>query len=228
MRIVIVDDHILFREGLISLFRSQADIEVVGQAGTVKEAVETVTSLKPDIVLLDYSLPDGTGADAAGAILLRYPECKIVFLTVHDSDEQLFDSIRSGAKGYILKSIPFPRLASTIRALAAGDEAVLSPAHTARLMNEFARGPVRETGSVSTVERLSPREIEILGEVAKGLTNHEISQRLFLSENTVKHHIHNILEKLDLQTRQEAARFAVKSGLVRVSAPAGTASQVYR
>src|SRR5689334_22641499 len=114
MKIVIVDDHILFREGLAAIIRSETDFEIVGQAGTVQEAIELVGILKPDMVLMDFGLPDGTGADATRAILKKHPQCKVVFLTMSENDEDLFDAIRSGAKGYLLKNMRPSKLVFTL------------------------------------------------------------------------------------------------------------------
>ena len=131
MRIIIVDDHILFREGLSAIIRQEPDIEVIGLVGTVQEAVDTVLKLKPDIVLMDFNLPDGTGVDAAQRIIQEYPRCKIVFLTMSDSKENLFAAIRSGAVGYLMKNMTPSKLVASLRSVQRG-EIALAEDHTAR------------------------------------------------------------------------------------------------
>ncbi len=138
MKIIIVDDHVLFREGLAAIVRSESDFEIVGQAGTVREAIELASALKPDMILMDFGLPDGTGVDATRSILAKHPRCKIVFLTMSEDDERLFAAIRSGAKGYLLKNMRPAKLISTLRSVQQGESA-LSRSMTLRLMEELAR-----------------------------------------------------------------------------------------
>jgi len=211
IRIVVVDDHILFREGLVAIIRPEPGIEVVGQAGTVKEAVELVNLLKPDIVLMDFGLPDGTGVDATRAIMQDYPECKIVFLTMSEEDENLFPAIRGGAKGYLLKNMHPAKLVATIKSVYQGESA-LSRAMTLRLMEELARMKAFVPIGDPTLTR---RELDILRELAAGLSNSEIANRLVISENTVKYHVHSILDKLGLSDRREAAEYARKHSLAK-------------
>ena len=206
-----VDDHILFREGLISIVRSEPDMEIVGQAGNVREAVEIVSSVKPDIVLMDFGLPDGTGVEATQAILKEYPECKVVFLTMSEEDDDLFAAIRSGAKGYLLKNMHPSKLVSSLRAVQHGESA-LSRSMTMRVMEELSRTTKQEYPADITLTR---REIDVLRSVAAGLSNPEIANRLFITENTVKFHVHSILEKLHLSDRRDAAEYARKHGLVK-------------
>lgn len=212
MRVLIVDDHILFREGLVGLLRSQQDIQVVGECGTVCEAIEKARELKPQVILMDFSLPDGTGLDATRAILAELPETKIIFLTVHDNDEQMIAAIRSGAKGYLLKNLSVNKLLASLRALERG-EAAISRTMMARVMEEFAQSTPQPKNEPSPLIGLTSREIEVLQELTDSITNQEIAARLFISENTVKNHIHNILEKLELHNRREAIEFARKHGL---------------
>ena len=211
MKIIIVDDHILFREGLAAIIRSESDIEIIGQAGTVQEAIETVKLLKPDMVLMDFSLPDGTGADATRAILKEYPKCKIIFLTMSEEDENLFAAIRSGAKGYLLKNMHPSKLVSTLRSVQKGESA-LSRSMTLRLMEELARTKEPSRTGDPTLTR---REMEVLREIASGVSNQEIADHLFISENTVKYHVHSILEKLNLSDRRDAAIYARERGLIK-------------
>lgn len=205
MRVLLVDDHILFREGLVGLLDSQPDISVVGQAGSVGEAIEMTRNLTPDMVLMDFSLPDGTGLDATQTILSDRPETKIVFLTVHEEDDRLFAAIRSGAQGYLLKNVPVAKLLTFLRGVERG-EAAISREMTSRVLNEFARlEPKRE---LPPSDELTTRELEVLGELVKGASNREIADHLVIAENTVKNHIRNILTKLSLKNRREAAEFA--------------------
>lgn len=212
MRVLIVDDHILFREGLAGLLRSQPDIDVVGECGTITEALDQAVQLKPEVILMDFSLPDGTGPEATRAILAQRPETKIIFLTVHDSDEHMIAAIRAGAKGYLLKNLSVSKLLASLRALERG-EAAISRTMMARVLEEFALSTPPPNPETSPLIGLTSREIEVLQELADGITNQEIASRLFISENTVKNHIHNILEKLSLSNRREAIDFARKNGL---------------
>jgi DNA-binding NarL/FixJ family response regulator len=213
MKIVIVDDHVLFREGLAAIIRSESDIEIVGQAGNVREAIEMIEVLKPDMVLMDFGLPDGTGADATRTILQEHPDCKVVFLTMSEHDEDLFAAIRSGAKGYLLKNMRPAKLVSSLKAVQQGESA-LSRSMTLRLMEELARTKEPPRALEPTLTR---RELEVLREVASGRSNLEIAERLFISENTVKYHVHSILEKLSLSDRRDAALYAREHGLLKQS-----------
>ena len=211
IRLVVVDDHVLFREGLIAIIKSASDIEVVGQAGSVIEAIDLVRTIKPDIVLMDFTLPDGTGADATRAILKEYPDCKIVFLTMSEDEDDLFTAIRSGARGYLLKNLQPAKLISSLRSVQQGESA-LSRTMTLRVMEELSR--TRKT-EYPTEVTLTNREIDVLRAVATGLSNQDIANHLFITESTVKYHVHSILEKLNLSNRKEAAAFARKHGLIK-------------
>ena len=211
IRIVVVDDHVLFREGLVAIIRSEADLEVVGQAGSVKEAVALIGSLKPEVVLMDFGLPDGTGVDATRAVLSEYPECRIVFLTMSEEDDDLFSAVRSGAKGYLLKNMHPAKLVATIKSVYEGESA-LSRSMTLRLMEELARTKEPLHSGNPTLTR---RELDVLRELAGGFSNSEIGEHLFIAENTVKYHVHSILDKLGLSDRREAAEYAKKHGLAK-------------
>lgn len=211
-RILIVDDHVLFRQGLVSLLTAQPDFEVVGEAGSVREAVQKAQQLSPDMILMDFNLPDGTGLDATGTILEDLPACKIVFLTVYETDDKLFDAIRGGAKGYLLKDMPISTLLESLRALERGEPA-LTRSMVASIVDEFSRIPRPEKDHVDPLARLSPRERDILRELSMGISNQQIAAHLYLSENTVKHHIHNLLKKLELENRRQLADFAIQHGL---------------
>lgn len=217
LRILLVDDHVLFREGLVSLLGGQPDMQVVGQAGSVAEAIRLAGELKPDLILMDFSLPDGNGLEATQAILATQPETKIVFLTVHIEDERLFAAINCGAKGYLLKNVPIVDLLRFLRGVKEG-KAALSRAMTSRLMEEFSRlQALGASGGVEPEALLTSREVEILQVMATGATNDEIAERLVISSNTVKNHIHNILAKLNLNNRRQAVNFAQRHGLIRPS-----------
>ncbi len=212
MRVLIVDDHILFREGLTGLLRSQPDMEVIGECGTMHEAIDMALQVKPEVILMDFSLPDGTGLEATRAILAALPRTQIIFLTVHDNDERLIAAMRAGAKGYLLKNLSVNKLLASLRALERG-EAAISRTMMARILVEFAQTSPPPANTPSPLVGLTSREIEVLRELADGITNQEIATRLYISENTVKNHIHNILEKLSLHNRREAIEFARKNGL---------------
>jgi DNA-binding NarL/FixJ family response regulator len=211
MRLVIVDDHVLFREGLAAIIRSEPDIEIVGQAGTVQEAIELARESKPDMILMDFGLPDGTGVDATQAILNAHPACKVIFLTMSEEDEDLFAAIRSGAKGYLLKNMRPSKLVSSLRAVQQGESA-LSRSMTLRLMEELARTKKPPRAGDVTLTR---RELEVLQELALGKSNQEIAEKLVISENTVKYHVHSILEKLHLSDRRDVAAYAREHSLLK-------------
>jgi DNA-binding NarL/FixJ family response regulator len=212
--ILVIDDHVLFRDGLVSLFQSTPDFHVVGQAGTMREGVEKALFHKPDIILMDFSLPDGTGLDATRAILEELPGCKIVFLTVFETDENLVTAIRLGAKGYMLKNISGSSLIASLRSMDQG-EIAMSRKMMSRVL-EFSRSTLPLSAN-NTITKLSPREIDILFELQENSSNQEIAKKLFLSENTVKHHIHSILEKLGVANRREAGALARQMGLKKAN-----------
>jgi DNA-binding NarL/FixJ family response regulator len=215
MKLLIVDDHILFREGLAAIIGSEPDIEIAGLAGSVQEAVAMAQEVKPDIILMDIGLPDGSGSEAASVILARQPDSKIIFLTIYDDDENLFMAIRSGAKGYLLKNMRPVKLVAAIRSVYQGESA-LSRSMTLRLMEELSRTkpPDRSGNNGNGLEPLTRRELDVLRELACGKTNQEIASQLFLSENTVKYHVHSILDKLHTSDRKAAASYAREHGLI--------------
>jgi len=214
IKVVIIDDHVLFREGLKAILGSEADIEIAGMAGTVKEAVQLIHLKRPDIVLMDFSLPDGTGVDATRMILAQFPKCKVVFLTMSEQDEDLFAAIRSGAKGYLLKSLQPSKLVAAIRSVQDGESA-LSRAMTLRLMEELSRTKPVDLPVDPRFGKLTPRELDVLRELAIGKTNQEIATNLYLAENTVKYHVHSMLGKLNLSDRKSLTAFAYEHGLLK-------------
>jgi DNA-binding NarL/FixJ family response regulator len=209
-RILLVDDQPLFRQGVASLLGAQPDLAVVGAVGSVQEAVHAARDLQPDLVLMDYSLPDGTGLDATRAILADRPVTPIVFLTVFDDDEGLFAAIRQGARGYVLKDVSVTELLAFVRASARGEPA-LAPALNTRVLGELARSaPCNGTGSREDGQAaLTDRELEVLRELSTGASNQEIARKLVISLSTVKNHLHNILTKLHLRNRREAMQYAL-------------------
>ncbi len=212
IKLILIDDHVLFREGLASIIRSEPDIEIAGLGGTVREAVEMAGKIKPDVILMDFMLPDGTGADATQLILKADPNCKIIFLTMSEEDENLFAAIRSGAKGYLLKDMHPSKLVTTIRSVYQGESA-LSRSMTLRLMKELSQTKNSEHFEASPT--LTRRELDVLRAIATGKTNQEIGDELFLAENTVKYHVHSILDKLQLNNRREAVTYAKEHGLIK-------------
>ena len=212
IRLLIVDDHILLREGLVSLFTTQPGFEVVGEAGTVAEAISLSRDLNPNLILMDYGLPDGTGLEATQAILAEDPDTNIIFLTVHEAEDDLFAAIRSGAKGYLLKNIPVAKMIDAIKGMMRG-EAPISREMTSQILAEFARNRRPEAEMVQTDQIFTPRELDVLAQVVTGASNKEIADELFVSVNTVKNHIHNMLCKLDLKNRRELAKYAEQHGL---------------
>lgn len=214
-KMLVVDDHVLFRQGLVSLFNNQPDFEVIGEAGNVGEAIEAARRLKPDLVLMDFSLPDGTGVDATHAILKVLPDTHIIFLTMHEDDERLFSALRSGAKGYLLKNLPVAKLLAALRALKQG-QAPISREMTGKIIDAFAKSePSKQVNKSNLIEILTSREIDVIYELSTGASNQEIAERLFISENTVKNHVHNILEKLEMSNRREIASFAIRYGITK-------------
>ncbi len=208
--LLVVDDHVLFRDGLVSLFHSTPDFRVVDQAGTVQEGVEKAFYHKPDIILMDFSLPDGTGLDATQAILKEIPECKIVFLTVFETDENLLRAIHLGAKGYLLKNVSSSSLLTSLRSLAQGEIAMSRKMMSKAL--EYSRTQTKAPAE-DILAKLSPREMDILFELQSGASNLQIAKSLYLSENTVKHHIHSILEKMGVENRRQAGALAKQLGM---------------
>jgi len=212
MKILLVDDHVLFREGLASLLKMQADFEIVGAANSVSEAIDQAQTLQPDLILMDYSLRDGNGPEATKAILAEQPHIVVVFLTVFEDDKHLFTAIRSGAKGYLPKSIPVEQLLNYLLHIRDGEPAI-TPDLTRRLLERFSQTEPRSPARNSVVSSLTSRELEVLQEVARGHSNQEIAANLFISERTVKNHLSHIFSKLKLRNRYEAADLARRIGL---------------
>ena len=217
MRILLVDDHILFRKGLANLLNSQPDFDIVGEAGDGFEGVEKAKAIKPDLVLMDVTMPRCSGPEATRLIMREMPDMQIVMLSVSDDDQDLFAAIRAGAMGYLLKSIKPDELFARLRGLAAG-EAPINRLMAAKILREFAKSPVQpEPRPADWPQEITEREREVLQCVAKGMSNREIGETLNIAENTVKNHVRSILDKLHLANRAQMAAYAVQTGLNKSS-----------
>ncbi|WP_093764475.1 response regulator [Streptomyces sp. F-7] len=217
IRVLIADDQQMVRQGFTVLLNTQPDIEVVGQAVNGIEAVGQVGELAPDVVLMDIRMPELGGIEATARITAVHPEVKVLVLTTFDLDEYVYEALRAGASGFLLKDASAEQLAEAVRVVAAGD-ALLAPGITRRLIAEFSRlDPRPRTPLRRKVGDLTERETEVLSLIAQGLSNAEIAVRLVVAEQTVKTHVGRILVKLGLRDRTQAAVFAYESGLVRPS-----------
>jgi DNA-binding NarL/FixJ family response regulator len=217
IRVLVVDDHALFRRGLQMVLEQEPDIEVVGEASDGQEAVAAAAEALPDVVLMDVRMPKRGGIDACTAIHETVPSAKIIMLTISDEEADLYEAIKAGAMGYLLKEISIEEVASAIRAVHGG-QSLISPSMASKLLTEFA-SMIKKTDDRQQVPtpRLTDREMEVLKLVAKGLNNRDIAKQLFISENTVKNHIRNILEKLQLHSRMEAVVYAVREKLLEIT-----------
>lgn len=213
LRILLVDDHVLFRKGVAVLLSRRQSMQVVGEAGDGLEAIEIARECLPDVILMDIEMPKCDGLEATRRIKREMPHVKIVILTVSDDDQNLFEAIKSGAQGYLLKDLEPYQLYDLLESISRG-EAPLSGLVAAKILKEFTRPNQSSAQAPGVIEELTPREIDILELVVEGKTNKEIAYTLNISENTVKIHLRNILEKLHLQNRIQAAVYAVRQGLV--------------
>jgi DNA-binding NarL/FixJ family response regulator len=210
--VLVVDDQELFRRGLIMLLSGDTDIEVVGEASDGITATELAVKTAPDVILLDVRMPRRTGVEACRGIKEAVPSAKIIMLTVSDEEADLYESVKNGASGYLLKDSSIEEVAQAIRVVNEG-QSLISPSMAVKLIDEFKQmsKPEREQGPAL---RLTDRELEVLRLVAKGLNNREVAKELFISENTVKNHVRNILEKLQLHSRMEAVMYAMREKLL--------------
>jgi DNA-binding NarL/FixJ family response regulator len=219
IRTMIVDDHALFRRGLEMVLECEPDIDLVGQASDGAEAVEKAAESLPDVVLMDIRMPRSSGIEACRAMKEAAPSAKIVILTISDEEEDLFEAIRAGASGYLLKDIPLDEVADTVRAVHGG-QSLINPSMAGKLLTEFAtlaRRDDEERAQEVPAPRLTEREMQVLKLVARGMNNRDIAKELFISENTVKNHVRNILEKLQIHSRMEAVMVAVREKLIEFS-----------
>jgi DNA-binding NarL/FixJ family response regulator len=221
IRVLIADDHALFRRGLEMVLEEESDIDLVGQASDGKEAVTGAGESLPDIVLMDIRMPKISGIEACRAIKEVAPSAKIVMLTISDEEEDLFEAIRAGASGYLLKDIPLDEVAEAVRSVHGG-QSLINPSMAGKLLSEFATLAKRDSEEEERVQhvaapKLTDREMEVLKLVARGMNNRDIAKELFISENTVKNHVRNILEKLQIHSRMEAVMIAVRQKLIEFS-----------
>jgi DNA-binding NarL/FixJ family response regulator len=217
IRVLVADDHVLFRRGLEMVLGAEDDIDIVGEAGDGAEAYARAVDLLPDVVLMDVRMPRRSGIEACSDIKSAVPSTRIVMLTISDEETDLFEAVRAGANGYLLKDVPGEEIAEGIRAVMGG-QSLISPSMAGALLAEFAELSKRSAEAVRVpVPRLTERELEVLRLVARGLANKDIATQLFISENTVKNHVRNILEKLQLHSRMEAVVYAVREKILDIS-----------
>jgi DNA-binding NarL/FixJ family response regulator len=207
IRVFLLDDHEVVRRGVRELLEAESagEIEVAGEAGTAEEALSRLPSARADVAVLDVRLPDGDGVEVCREIRSRHPDVRCLMLTSFADDEALFDSIMAGAAGYVLKQVKGADLVDSVRRVAAG-QSLLDPSVTARVLDRVRRGPDEETGSV----HLTDQERRILDLLAEGLTNRQIGERMFLAEKTIKNYVSNLLMKLGMHRRTEAAVYAAR------------------
>ncbi len=216
--ILIVDDEELVRTGFRMILESEDDFEVLGEASNGNEAVEMAESLQPEVILMDIRMPGMDGLEATRQIVgaEKSPSSRVLILTTFDQDEYVYQALRAGASGFLLKRTPAATLVEGIRVIADGD-ALLAPSVTRRLIDQFARSPEPGKPEPKALQLLSPREREVLALVARGLSNGECAEQLFMSEGTVKTHVKRIYTKLDLRDRTQAVIFAYEAGVVETN-----------
>jgi DNA-binding NarL/FixJ family response regulator len=216
IRVLICDDHALFRRGLVMVLESEEGVDVVAEAEDGEDAVRKAEEFAPDVVLMDVRMPKVSGIEATRSIADVVPTAKILMLTVSDEEEDLYEAIKAGATGYLLKEISIEEVAGAIRAVVTG-QSLISPSMASKLLNEFNTLAKRADERTSVPSpRLTDRELEVLKLVAQGMSNREIATELYISENTVKNHVRNILEKLHLHSRMEAVVYAVREKLLDI------------
>jgi len=210
VRVLIVDDHFLFRQGVIHTLSQEVDIAVAGEASSVAQVLEKARNLLPDVILLDIKLPDGSGLQAVARLQQECPYSKVVMLTVFEDEDVLLEALKEGAQGYLVKGISGEELVESIRAVHRG-ETFITPTMAGRLLSELIQPGSNR--SLRGLGELTEREREILEQVARGRTNREIATQLYLSEKTIKHYMTNILQKLQVRNRVEAALLATREGI---------------
>jgi two-component system response regulator NreC len=213
IRLLLVDDHAVVRSGLKMLLAGEADVEIVGEAGSGSEAVTRAGSARPDVILMDIGLPDMSGIEAARQIKSNYPDISIVALTIHEDEEYFFKMLEAGASGYVPKRAAPEELLTAIRAAAAG-EVYLYPSLAKLLVKDYLTQE-REAETKSTLDGLTEREQEVLSLLAEGATNDEIAAALVISPKTVERHRENIMRKLNLHSRVELVRYAIRKGIIK-------------
>ena len=213
IKLLLVDDQSLFREGLRTILSTHPDLLIIGEAGNGMDAIQMTSELHPQVILMDLRMPKMNGVEATRRIRGANPDSQIIVLTTFDDDEDVFDALRAGAVGYLLKDVPSEKLVEAIRAAARG-ESFLQPSIAAKVVAEFSRLSPRPTVEMAASERLSERECEVLSQLAQGKSNKEIGSALNLAEGTVKNHMSNILNKLGVLDRTQAALKAKEMGLI--------------
>jgi DNA-binding NarL/FixJ family response regulator len=216
IRVFLLDDHEVVRRGVRDLLETDGDIEVVGEAGTAEEALYRIPATSPNVAVLDVRLPDGNGVEVCREIRSRHPEIACLMLTSYSDDEALFEAIMAGASGYVLKQIKGSDLVESVRRVANG-ESLLDPALTARVLERIRKGPEEDP----RLAPLSEQERRILDLLAEGLTNRQIADRMYLAEKTVKNYVSNLLMKLGMERRTEAAVYAARLAERRRTPPGG-------
>ncbi len=214
IRVLVADDQALVRGGFRMILDAQKDIEVVGEAEDGRDALAKASTLQPDVVLMDIRMPEMDGLEATRRLAGQGGSARVLMLTTFDADEYVYEAMKAGASGFLLKDVRPEQLAEAVRVVAAGD-ALLAPAITRRLVEEFVRRPPPGTAKPRELDELTERELDVLLLVARGLSNAEIASALFLTEATVKTHLTHILTKLDLRDRVQAVVLAYESGLVQ-------------
>jgi DNA-binding NarL/FixJ family response regulator len=214
IRVLLVDDQALVRSGFRLIVETREDLEVVGEAEDGREAVELARQLNPDVILMDVRMPNVDGVEATRRLAAAGSRARVLILTTFDLDEYVYEAIRAGASGFLLKDVQPAQLVEAIRVVAAG-EALLAPTVTRRLLDHFADQLPGRQRQPPELARLTERELEILTLLAEGLSNAELAERLFLSETTVKTHVSSVLRKLELRDRVQAVVLAYKAGLAR-------------
>ncbi|GER79747.1 MAG: DNA-binding response regulator [Anaerolineae bacterium CFX3] len=213
IRLLLVDDHAVVRSGLRMLLASESDVEIVGEAGSGSEAVAAAASARPDVILMDIGLPDMTGIEATRVVKSQFPEIAIVALTIHEDEEYFFRMLDAGASGYVPKRAAPEELLTAIRAAASG-EVYLYPSLAKLLVKDYL-SQERETANRSTLDGLTEREQEVLSLLAEGQNNAEIASALVISPKTVERHRENIMRKLNLHSRAELVRYAIRKGIIK-------------
>ena len=214
VRVVVVDDHTLVRQGIVGLLASQSDIDVVGQAGNAREAMAVIASVAPDVVLMDIAMPGQSGLDATREIRDRFPAVQVLVVTIHDREDYLFQALRAGAAGYVLKGAEVQDLLEAVRTAQRG-EVYLLPSITKKLVADYLRRS-QAGEDRTTYDGLTDREREILGLIAQGLTTNAIAATLFLSPHTVQSHRDHIMAKLDLHSKAALIKYAIAHGLIEL------------
>lgn len=217
LRVLVCDDHALFRRGLQMVLDQEPGLELAGEASDGVEVVQKAQELMPDVILMDVRMPKKSGIEAAAEIKEILPHVKILMLTISDEEADLYEAIKAGASGYLLKEIPIEEVADAIRSVWAGQSRI-SPSMASKLLTEFAAmSKATDEKPTMPTPKLTDREMEVLRLVAQGMNNRDIAKALYISENTVKNHIRNILEKLHLHSRMEAVVYAVREKMIEIS-----------